>query len=131
MGNYAILRMEKRKIGTVGRICNHHERLKDEYKSNPDIDTTRTHLNYHIIEPKKKYRDCVLERIEEAGAKKRKDSIVFQDCLITATPEWIRLKSDEEQREYFQRAYQFMEEKIGKENIVSAVVHLDCIFRLI
>lgn len=125
MGNYAILRMEKRKIGTVGRICNHHERLKDEYKSNPDIDTTRTHLNYHIIEPKKKYRDCVLERIEEVGAKKRKDSIVLQDCLITATPEWLRSKSGEEQREYFQRAYQFMEEKIGKENIISAVIHLD------
>ena len=36
MANYAIMRIEKRKLGAVGRICNHHERLKAEYKSNPD-----------------------------------------------------------------------------------------------
>lgn len=48
MANYAIMRIEKRKLGAVGRICNHHERLKAEYKSNPDIDPSRTHLNYHI-----------------------------------------------------------------------------------
>ena len=125
MNSYAILRMEKRKIGDVGRICNHHERLKETYKSNPDIDTTRTHLNYHIVQPEKRYRNLVLERIEEAGAKKRKDSIVLQDCLITASPEWIKSKSDEEQREYFNRAYEFMEKKIGKENMISAVIHLD------
>ena len=51
MANYAIMRIEKRKLGAVGRICNHHERLKAEYKSNPDIDPSRTHLNYHIVEP--------------------------------------------------------------------------------
>lgn len=125
MNSYAILRMEKRKIGDVGRICNHHERLKETYKSNPDIDTTRTHLNYHIVQPEKRYRNLVLERIEEVGAKRRKDSIVLQDCLITASPEWIKSKSNEEQREYFNRAYEFMEKKIGKENMISAVIHLD------
>ena len=31
MANYAIMRMEKRKLGSVGRICNHHERLKAEF----------------------------------------------------------------------------------------------------
>lgn len=125
MGNYAILRMEKRKLGSVGRICNHHERFKEQYKSNPDIDTTRTHLNYHLIQPKKRYRDLVLERIQEVGARRRKDSVVLQDCLITASPEWIREKSDEEQIAYFNRAYEFMEQKVGKENMISAVVHLD------
>lgn len=125
MNSYAILRMEKRKIGDVGRICNHHERLKETYKSNPDIDTTRTHLNYHIVQPEKRYRNLVLERIEEVGAKRRKDSIVLQDCLITASPEWIKSKSDGEQRAYFNRAYEFMEKKIGKENMISAVIHLD------
>lgn len=49
MGGYAILRMEKRKLGAVTSICNHHERLKEQYKSNPDIDPERTHLNYHIV----------------------------------------------------------------------------------
>lgn len=41
MANYAIARMEKRRLGEVTAICNHHERLKEKYKSNPDIDLTR------------------------------------------------------------------------------------------
>ena len=75
MANYAIMRMEKRKLGSVGRICSHHERLKAEYKSNPDIDASRTHLNYHIVEPAAKYRRAVLQRIEQAGALKTQRKI--------------------------------------------------------
>ena len=66
MANYAIMRIEKRKIGSVTHICNHHERLKDRYKSNPDINPERTHLNYHINQPKDKYRPMILKRIEES-----------------------------------------------------------------
>lgn len=125
MANYAIMRIEKRKISSVGRICKHHERLKSEYKSNPDIDTVQSAFNYHIIEPKKKYRDVVLERIEEVGAKRRKDSVVMQDCLVTASRDWLISKSNEEQAEYFYYAYQFFEDNFKKENIISAVVHMD------
>ncbi len=125
MANYGIIRIEKRKIGSVGRICNHHERLKEQYKSNPDIDSERTHLNYHLIEPDKKYRELVLARIQQAGAKLRKDSVVMQDGLVTASPEWIKAKSDAEQAEYFNYAFEFVKERYGTENIISAVVHLD------
>ena len=125
MANYAIMRIEKRKLGAVGRICNHHERLKAEYKSNPDIDPSRTHLNYHIVEPAAKYRKAVLDRIEEVGAKRRKDSVVMQDCFVGGTPDWLKGKSVEEQREYFDYAYRFFENSFKKENIISAVVHLD------
>ena len=31
MANYAIMRIEKRKLPSVGRINKHHERLKEEY----------------------------------------------------------------------------------------------------
>ena len=125
MANYAIMRIEKRKLGSVGRIGNHHERLKAEYKSNPDIDPSRTHQNYHIIEPPSKYRKAVLDRIESVGAKRRKDSVVMQDCFVGGTPDWLKGKTVEEQREYFDYAYRFFEDSFGKENIISAVVHLD------
>lgn len=125
MANYAILRMEKRKLASVGRICKHHERLKDSYKSNPDIDPTRTHLNFHIIAPHALYRNEVFEKIEAAGAKRRKDSIVMEDCYVGATPDWIMAKPLEEQAAYFRHAEAFFEQKIGKENIISAVVHMD------
>ena len=125
MANYAIMRTEKRKMGAVSQIGKHNERLKEEYKSNPDIDPERTHLNYHIIEPNNLYRKAVLARIEEAGARRRRNSIVLQDCFVGATPEWIKAKPLEEQEAYFRHAEAFFEKKIGKENIISAVVHMD------
>lgn len=125
MSNYAIMRIEKRKLGSVTAIGNHHERLKEKYKSNPDIDPERTHLNYHIVEPEGRYRQLVQNRIKESGAKQRKDSIVLQDCLVTATPEWINAKSIEEQEDYFNHAYRFFAEKFGEKNIISAVIHRD------
>ena len=125
MANYAIMRIEKRKLGSVGRIGDHHERLKAEYKSNPDIDPSRTHQNYHIVEPPSKYRKAVLDRIEAVGAKRRKDSVVMQDCFVGGTPDWLKGKTVEEQREYFDYAYRFFGDSFGKENIISAVVHLD------
>ena len=125
MANYAIMRIEKRKLGAVGRICRHNERLKTEYKSNPDIDPERTKDNYHIIGPCRNYRKAVLDKIETVGARMRKDSVVLQDCFIGATPEWIRSKPPEEQRLYFEHAVRFFEQKFGKQNIISAVVHMD------
>ena len=125
MANYAIMRIEKRKLPSVGRINKHHERQKEEYKSNPDIDRERTGMNYHIIQPPGPYRDAVLARIEQAGARRRKDSVVLQDCFVGGTPDWLKAKSREEQREYFSHAYQFFEDNFGKENIISAVVHMD------
>lgn len=125
MANYAIMRMEKRKLASVSRIGKHNEREKEKYKSNPDIDPERTHLNYHIIAPTTSYRNAVMERIAEVGAKRRKDSVVLQDCYIGASPDWIKEKPAEEQEAYFRHAEAFFEKKIGKENIISAVVHLD------
>ena len=118
MANYAIMRIEKRKLPSVGRICKHHERQKNEYKSNPDIDPERAGLNYHIVEPSGPYRDAVLDRIKQAGARLRKDSVVLQDCFVGGTPDWLKGKSIEEQWEYFNHAYQFFERNFGKENII-------------
>lgn len=125
MANYAIIRVEKRKLGSVNRICKHHEREKEEYKSNPDIKTYMSCENHHFICPETDYRTAVLERIEEVGAKLRKDSVVMQDGLITATPDWLKGKDDEEQLAFFRYALQFIKERYGEENIISAVVHLD------
>ena len=125
MGIYAIIRVEKCKLGDIGRIYKHHERKKEEYKSNPDIDPSRSHLNYHLVTPTKSYRKMVLERIEAAGARRKKNSVVMQDGLITATPDWLKGKTEEEQRAFFVYAFQFVRKRYRDENILSAVVHLD------
>ncbi len=125
MAVYAIARIEKIKMGTVGRIYRHHERKKESYKSNPDIDPTRTRFNFHLVEPSGPYMDMVRQRIQAAGARRRKDSVVMQDGLVAATPEWIKAKTPEAQQEFFRYAFRFFEERFGKENMISAVVHMD------
>lgn len=44
---YTILRFAKQKGGAARSIDAHHERTKEEYASNPDIDKSRTVQNYH------------------------------------------------------------------------------------
>ena len=122
---YAIIRIEKRKIGSCSAIEKHHERKKEKYMSNPNIDPALTPLNYHLVQPTKSYRMMALERIEQVGAKRRKDSVVLQDGLITASPEWMQSKTPQEQSEYFNYVFEFLKERFGEENFKSVVVHLD------
>ena len=122
---YAIMRFAKRKSGAVGGISKHHEREKKKYESNPDIDPRRTIQNYHIIRPQSRYRDEISKRINNAGCKVRKDSVLFIDTLITASPEFFERRSLEDQRKYFKRAVDFLVQEVGRENIISAVVHMD------
>ena len=46
---YAILRFAKYKGPEISGIEAHNERTKEKYASNPDIDPSRTHLNFHLI----------------------------------------------------------------------------------
>lgn len=125
MAEYAILRFAKHKAGPAGALEAHHERTKEKYASNPDIDITRSKDNFHIIKPDKRYRQEINARIKAAGCKTRKDSTMFVDTLITASPEFFGDRKTSEGKVFFAEAVAFMEKKIGKNNIFSAVVHMD------
>ena len=122
---YAIMRINKCKSGAVGGLQRHHEREKEKYKSNPDIDPTRSADNFHIKTPPESYKGFIKTRIQEVGCKVRKDSVVMQDSFCTASPEFFKDKSLPEIAEFFRRAYTFYSVMFGEENIISAVVHLD------
>ena len=125
MAQHVILRFAKHKGSPAGPLEAHHERKKEQYASNPDIDTDRSKYNFHIVKPEGRYYHFIQKRIEEAGCRTRKDSTRFVDTLITASPEFFKGKSGKEIGAFFQRAVEFMIGRVGKENIVSAVVHMD------
>ena len=125
MAQHAILRFEKHKGNPARPLEAHHERQKEQYASNPDIDTSRSKYNFHIVKPEGRYYHFIKSRIEQAGCRTRKDSTRFVDTLITASPEFFKKKSPKEIQEFFQRAADFLIGRVGKENIVSAVVHMD------
>lgn len=122
---YAILRFAKHKGGSAHALEAHHERRKPEYKSNPDIDLSRSKYNFHIIRPQGSYRQEINERIEAAGCRTRKDSTRLVDALVTASPEFFKGMKREEIRAFFKRAVALLAHNVGRENIVSAVVHMD------
>ena len=125
MPQYAILRFEKHK-GTPARAMEaHHERQKEKYASNPDVDATRSKHNFHLIQPQGRYYHFIQKRIEQAGCRTRKDSTRFVDTLITASPEFFQGKNVKEVAAYFQRAADFLIGRVGRENVISAVVHMD------
>ena len=121
---YVILRFAKHKGGASKALSAHHERTKEFYASNPDIDKSRTVQNYHLIAPRWSYEQEIRHRLRMAGCRVRKDSVKFVDTLVTVSPEFAKAH-DAEMPEYFKRAFNFLKERVGEENIFSAVVHMD------
>ena len=121
---YAILRFAKHKGGASKALSAHHERTKDSYASNPDIDLSRTAQNFHLVTPRWSYEQEIKHRIQTAGCRVRKDSVKFVDTLVTVSPEFAKAH-EAEMPEYFMRAFDFLKERVGEENIISAVVHMD------
>ena len=122
---YAIMRFKKYKGPEISRIEAHDERTKETYASNPDVDPSRSKNNFHMVEPTGKYRAMSEKRIAEVGCRTRSDSVRVVETLVTASPHFFKGKSKKEVREFFELAMEFFEEKIGKENFISAVVHMD------
>ena len=121
---YAILRFAKYKGPEIGHIESHNERTKGKYASNPDIDKSRIAQNYHLVTPRWSYEQEIKHRIQMAGCRVRRDSVKFVDTLVTVSPEFAKAH-EAEMPEYFNRAFDFLKERVGEENIISAVVHMD------
>ena len=122
---YAILRFAKYKGPEIGHIEAHNERAKEKYASNPDVDTGRSHLNFHLVTPERKYRAESEKQIAKAGCRTRSDSVRVVEALVTASPEFFKGKKRSEVKAYFTEALDFIKQNQNPETIISAVVHMD------
>ena len=122
---FAILRFAKYKGPEISNIEAHNERTKENYASNPDVDTSRSHLNFHLVTPQRKYRAEAEKQIAEAGCRTRSDSVRVVEALVTASPEFFKGKKKSEVKAYFQEALDFIQQHQNPRTIISAVVHMD------
>ena len=122
---YAILRFAKYKGPEIGHIEAHNERAKEKYASNPDVDTARSHLNFHLVTPERKYRAEAEKQIAAAGCRTRSDSVRVVEALVTASPEFFKGKKKSEVKAYFTEALDFIKQNQNPDTIISAVVHMD------
>lgn len=120
--------MEKYKRADVVGIERENER-DENYKSarNPQIDKSKTSLNYHTVPYEKKYLSFIDERIKELAPKRKikDDAVLMTSFILGSDKEFFDGITPETQKQFFDDCTEFFAERYGKENVVSSVVHLD------
>ena len=120
--------MEKYKRVDIVGIERENER-DENYKStrNPQIDKSKTHLNYHTIPFEKKYLSFIDERIKQLSPKRKikDDAVLITSFILGSDKEFFDRITVEQQEQFFTDCTDFFSERYGKENVISAVVHLD------
>lgn len=124
---YGVCRLRKYSEGAVSGIEKHVERRATISHTNPNIQRAKSSKNYDLhFEYDDTFKKQIRERFAECGIKKkRKDAVVLCELLFTASHDFFEGKTEKEIKEYFQKCYDFVSNKYGNDNIVSAMVHLD------
>lgn len=115
--------------GAVGHMSKHYERAKDEKGEyikfgNEDIDANRSHLNYNLAPERNSQGGFIKARCSEVQCLNRKDVNVACSWIVTLPKDFKELNEGRE-REFFEGTYKFLEERYGKDNVVSSYVHMD------
>lgn len=105
----------------MGNMLAHYNRTKASSKSL--IDPVRTHLNYNLADADQPLSqlDFIHKRLSEIKVLNRKDVNVFCDWIVTAPQEL----SENEYPDFFRETYNFLNDRYGKDNVISAYVHMD------
>ena len=103
------------------------ENERDEYyiSDNPQIDRARTKDNYHIFSGYGTYTEFIKNRLIELNLSPRKDAVVMNSFVLGSDKLFFDKLPKSLQYEFFTDCTKFFAERYGKENIISAVVHLD------
>ncbi|MBG0970665.1 MobV family relaxase [Bacillus sp. SRB3LM] len=116
--------VQKYTKGNIQGLSIHWDR-KTENHSNLDIDNERSDLNYDLYEKEGDTLSRMNQRLSEVHALKRNDLKVCADWIVTL-PENLKGISENEQREFFEKTYEFLVNRYGGEkNVLSANVHMD------
>lgn len=113
--------LEKYTAAAAGHMFAHYDRSHSSSTSN--IDESRTHLNYNLAEKDQPLSclDFLHKRMSQIKVLKRANVNVMCDWVVTA-PEDL---TEEELPLFFDECYKFLNARYGKENVISAPVHMD------
>jgi hypothetical protein len=125
---YAICRVAKIKTAQAGAAKTaHNYRLRET----PNADTERKPMNREYINTaERNYWELATERIQEAGAKVRHDSVRGVEVLLTASPEAFKRQADGSQADWHGSKWAeaniaFLKAQFGEKNVVSCTLHQD------
>ena len=110
-----------------------HNNRESSNSSNPDIDYSRTELNFDALtgesgNPHINYHTEVKKRIEAnyVGKKAiRKDAVRLVSIVVSSDHYFFANMDNAETKRFFKVAAEHLAERFGRENVVAAKVHLD------
>ena len=117
--------MQKFHKNDVAPVERENERDENYISDNPQIDRARTKDNYHIISGYGTYTEFINNRLRELNLSPRKDAVVMNSFVVGSDKTFFDKLPKALQYEFFTDCAKFFAERYGKENIISAVVHLD------
>jgi hypothetical protein len=126
--SYAICRVAKIKTAQAGAAKTAHNYRQRE---TPNADTERRPLNREYINTgERNYWELATERIQEAGAKVRHDSVRGVEVLLTASPEAFKRQADGSPHDWHGSQWAeaniaFLKAQFGEQNVVSCTLHQD------
>ena len=146
--SYAIFRVEPiYKIADLAQIGSHNKREKKAYKSNPDIDITKTKNNielvplsekyikgfYNLTKEYKKEHDKRMETMRDDRKKTFKqmvddaNNVVADELLFTSDSDFFKDMNKKQIKKWADICMEFVYEDLGytKEQILHATLHLD------
>ncbi len=119
--------VKKTTKGKVANLTRHFERHKQENGEyikfkNQEIDVSKSHLNYNLaVHQKLPQLEFIKKRTSEVYCLNREDVNIMCNWVVTK-PKDVRA---EEQELFFKETYKFLENRYGKDNVISSYVHLD------
>ena len=117
---FCVMNIQKRKRNDISGIQKEATRTATEYNNRvqPGMDI----FNVNLIQSNNWMQDIQAE-IDRAGAKTRSNSVVALDAIYTASGDFFKGKSNEENDQFFRDCLEFHQRRFG--HVISAVVHYD------
>ena len=122
-----VLHMSKFKKDAIRGIQSHNRRERESH-SNPDIDYSRSVGNYDLHESASdNYAQAIQNRIDDLLMVKavRKDAVHMCGLIVSSDKSFFTCMGKEETRRFFAEAAAYLTDFVGKENVISAMVHMD------
>ena len=126
--SYLVFHLSKYKSSNIIGLQRHNQRENRNY-SNKDIDTTMSDLNYDLVNSENisftKKVNSIIDSKRTTKKAIRRDAVTYCECIISSDNDFFRNLDIKEQQRFFEVSLKFLENRIGKDNIISANVHLD------
>jgi len=146
--SYAIFRVEPiNTLKDLGQIGAHNQRKKEAYKSNPDIDKSKSINNINLVDTKDNFYNSYMklvspykkqhdekQKTERENRKKNfnqmlddSNSVVADELLFTSDKEFFKGMSKEDIIKWAETCMKFVYKDIGYEKwqVLNATIHMD------